>query len=437
GKAGYPFALVFGNPKPSIDLAAALYQVKRGADGLSVEFEYSSGKVTSKKTFSFSQNTYLTQLTSDVTENGAPAPHQIAWRGGFGDLAVAAPDAAQHSIYYDLGESKLIIKQAKDAKDAPVTASGTFSFAGVEYLYFAAVYLPSGNGASQGQTFSDSVLTPFQKEEAAFAGAAVGGEGRNRFSLYVGPKDIDVLQTVNPRLAQVVDWGWFGFLAKPLFLLVRWTDERYIHNYGWTIIVVTIFINFAMFPLKLSSLKSMKKMQAIQPQIKSLQDKYKSLSMKDPKRQEQNQEMMQLYTKHGVNPLGGCIPMLLQMPFLIAFYTVFTVAIEMRGAGWLWVADLSQAETIPIRILPIIMTASQFIMQKMTPATGTDPNQQKMMLLMPLVFGFMFYGAASGLMLYWLTGNLVAIGQQWFFNRTTPSPAPEVSSQGKKKSGKK
>ena len=167
--------------------------------------------------------------------------------------------------------------------------------------------------------------------------------------------------------------------------------------------------------------------------------RYKGISIRDPRKAQQNQEVMELYKKHGVNPMGGCMPMLLQIPFFIAFYTVFTVSVEMRGASWLWVTDLSQPEHLPIKILPIAMIVSQFIMQKMTPTAGTDPAQQKMMLFMPLIFGFMFYNFSSGLVLYYLTSNIVSIGQQWFFNRTTMAEAlarsVEEAAPKKKKNG--
>ena len=165
-------------------------------------------------------------------------------------------------------------------------------------------------------------------------------------------------------------------------------------------------------------MKSMRKMQALKPQIDAINAKYKNIGLRDPKKADQNQEVMDLYKKYGVNPMGGCFPMLIQIPFFIAFYKVFTVSVEMRGANWLWVTDLSQPETLPIHILPIIMIASQFLMQKMTPQATGDPNQQSMMMFMPLIFGFMFYNFASGLVLYYLTSNLVSIGQQWFFNHT-------------------
>src|SRR5665811_664309 len=191
-----------------------------------------------------------------------------------------------------------------------------------------------------------------------------------------------------------------AFLAKPLFLIVNYVNDTLVHNFGWAIVVVTVAINFILFPLKLSNMKSMKKMQALKPQIDAINAKFKNIGIRDSKKGEQNEEVMALYKKHGVNPMGGCVPMLLQIPFFFAFYKVFTVSVEMRGANWLWIHDLSVMEPSPIKILPIVMIASQFIMQQMTPQANVDPNQAKMMKFMPLIFGFMFYKFPSGLVLY-------------------------------------
>ncbi len=220
--------------------------------------------------------------------------------------------------------------------------------------------------------------------------------------------------------------------------MVNWFNEGFVHNYGWSIVVVTIIINFILFPLKLSNMKSMRKMQALKPQIDAINEKYKNLKMTDPKKADQNQEVMALYKKYGVNPMGGCVPMLLQIPFFFAFYKVFTVSVEMRGASWLWVSDLSQAEHLPIHILPVVMIASQFFMQKMTPQPNQDPNQARMMMFMPLIFGFMFYNFPSGLVLYYLTSNLVSMGQQLFFNHTEAAQEAARSVEvPKKKNGRK
>ena len=232
---------------------------------------------------------------------------------------------------------------------------------------------------------------------------------------------------------------WFSILAKPLFLALHFVNDRWLNNYGWAIIVVTILINFLLFPLKLSNLKSMKKMQALQPKIQVINEKYKDIPMRDPRQAQKNEETMALYKANGANPLGGCLPLLIQMPFLFAFYKVLAVSIEMRSASWFWVHDLSQPETFAIRILPILMIITGFIMQKMTPTAGGDPAQQKMMAFMPLMMGFFFWKASSGLVLYWLTGNIVGIAQQWFFNKTmTPVEKGVINvSPTKKASGGK
>jgi len=434
-----PASLYFPGQKPAVDLNQALYQVDTDPDGLGIHFDYSNGTIAARKTFQFRKASYLLDVSTAVTDAGKPVVHELEWRGGFGDLAVANPAGAQQTLRYDATDSKLVKTGAKVAKNGPATVTGNFSFAGIEDQYFLAVLLPE-HGNVEMTTFSDNAATPLESKELAFAGVAVANVGSNEFSFYVGPKDIDILRKVNPKLEQAVDFGWFSFLAKPLFLIVNWVTDRMIHNYGWSIIVVTVVLNFVLFPLKITSMKSMKKMQALQPQIAAINDKYKNISIRDPRKADQNQEVMGLYKKHGVNPMGGCVPMVLQIPFFIAFYKVFSVSVEMRGAHWLWVTDLSQPEMLPIHLLPIIMVATQFVMQKMTPTTtGGDPNQQRMMQFMPLIFGFMFYNLSSGLVLYYLTSNLVGIAQQMFFNHTSLAAvaAQSVQPLKKKKDGRK
>lgn len=432
-KTGFPFSLAFGDQKPTVDLNRVLYAPRPAADGTGIDFEFSNGQVFSRKSFDFRKDSYLSQVSFEVIQEGKTIPSLLVWRGGFGDRQVPGAAAKQHSVYFNLADNKLVVQEAKAAKEGPVSAVGRYSFAGIEDAYFAAVVLPLGESSVELRTYSDTVSGVAGAGEEPHVGAGVGGGERNRFSLFVGPKDMDVLRKVNPKLEQLVDFGWFAFLAKPLFLAVNWMNDRFVHNYGWAIVVVTIIINFLLLPLKYTSLKSMKKMQMLQPQIAAINERYKGIGIRDPRKAEQNQQVMELYKKHGVNPMGGCVPMLLQIPFFIAFYKVLTVAIEMRGASWLWVTDLSQPEHLPIRILPVAMIISQFVMQKMTPTTTADPAQQKMMLLMPLVLGFMFYGVSSGLVLYWLTGNLVGIVQQLFFNRITPTPVVAQPAPVKKK----
>ncbi|MGQ9634149.1 MAG: membrane protein insertase YidC [Bryobacteraceae bacterium] len=428
-KTAWPFSVDAGAPGAP-DWNQLLCVAQSSADGLSITFEYAAPEAALRKSFRFQRNRYLVDITSAVAIGGKPVPHLLTWRGGFGDHSIANHAAHLHALRFDLAQNKLIVEEAKAAKNGPVSHSGSFSFAGIEDKYFAAVALPEGPRGFELRTYSDRRAPAENASEVAYLGAGIGGAAENRFSMFVGPKDIAVLRSVNPKLEQVVDFGWFSFIAKPLFLAINWINNRWIHNYGWSIVLVTVIINFLLLPLKYTSLRSMRKMQALQPQIQAINEKYKGISLRDPRKSEQQQEIMELYKKHGVNPMGGCMPMLLQLPFFFAFYKVLTVAIELRGAEWLWVKDLSEPEQIPIRILPIAMIVSQFVMQKMTPTTMSDPAQQRMMMLMPLVFGFMFYGLSSGLVLYWLTGNLVGIAQQWFFNKIGgPAPAPAAPPQ--------
>ncbi len=428
GKVPPPFTLEFKSQQPSADLNQALWAVKKSSDGFGIEFEYVNAGVTAKKSFQFAKASYQTGFSSQVTSNGVMLPHRLVWRGGFGDFSVLKYYGQQKNVYWNNNEGKLKTSDASDAKNGPASVSGPLLFAGVIDQYFAAAFLPKNQTQFEITTYNDKMQAANETSgEEPHIGIGAGGEGLNQFDFFAGPKDLEILRKANPKLELIVDWGWFGIIAKPVFLLLRWTHDTVTHNWGWAIVVLTMAINLALLPLKFSSLKSAKKMQAIAPEVARINDKYKGMSMRDPRKADQNQEVMDLYKKHGVNPLGGCVPMLIQLPFFFAFYTALQVTIDLRGADWLWVHDLSRPETLAIRVLPVVMIATQFLMQHMTPASpGMDPAQQRMMKFMPLALGFMFYYQASGLVLYWLTGNLVGIVQQWATNRLTKTPTPAV-----------
>jgi YidC/Oxa1 family membrane protein insertase len=421
-RAPAPFSAAIKNQTLPTDPNTALFRVERPDNGLSLSFAYSDGRAETTKSFKFQPKGYLVDITSEINFNGVRVPHSLVWRGGFGDSTVFNPAAQAHSVYYDLANSKLTQNDVKVAKDGPVSVSGQYSFAGLDDHYFAGVFLPVSRAPIELTTYLDNVPDNKDGKDEQRVGAGVGGDGLNRFAFFAGPKDIEILRRVDPKLEGLIDWGtWFGFIAKPLFLALNWTAEHLTKNYGWAIVLITIAMNLALFPLRLSSMKSAKKMQALKPQIDAINEKVKGLPMKDPRRAEIQQQQLELYKKHGVNPMGGCLPMALQIPVLVAFYTVLSVSINMRGASWLWIKDLSQAE--PYYILVILLVVTQFLQQKMTPNPGMDPAQQKIMLFMPLLFGYMFYLQAAGLVLYWLTGNLVGIASQWLLNRFTPAPA--------------
>lgn len=428
-----PFSLALKDDKANSSLNYGLYVAKPGPDGLGIQYEFSDGVYDAKKSFHFSKDGYLSQVSTEVTHNGSPVEHMIAWRGGFGDSTEINRTAKRHAVHYDLSQSKLISKDAKSVKDSPFSSAGDYSFAGLDDHFFAFVFLPKENTSTKVEVVKDDVpVAPGGKDEAE-VGVEVGGDSVNRLTAFVGPKDVDLLRKVDPKLQQLIDWGWYGVIAKPIFLIMHWLNDNVVRSYGWSIVLITVIINLLLLPLRFSSLKSQRKMQSLQPQIAAINAKYKGLSMRDPKKAQQNQEVMELYKKEGVNPVGGCLPMLIQLPILYAFYKVIDVTIELRGAHWLWVMDLSQPEQIPIRMLPVILIVTQFVVQRMTPNPGMDPSQAKMMAFMPLMFGFLFYNASSGLVLYWLTGNLVGILQQWMINRSMPPPPAPVKAASKKK----
>ncbi len=431
-KTGRPFSYAYRNRKPSADLNNALFQVKESPGR--VEFNFSDGKTSAKKVFNFEPSMYRSRLVSEVSEDGQSLPHLLSWRGGFGDLTAHNAVSMMHSVHYDSATAKLIVEEAKIAKEGPVLVTGSFGFAGLQDAYFAAVILPEPGQTTDFQTWDDTFKSPGSEDEVAHVGAAFGTQGALDTTLFVGPKDLDLLRQAHPRLEQLIDWGWFSFIARPLFLFLNWFNNNYTHNWGWAIVIVTVIINTALLPLRFTTMRSAQKMAKLQPKIQAINERYKGISMKDPRKQKQNEEMMALYKSEGINPLGGCIPMLLQMPFFFAFFKVLSVAIELRGAPWLWVGDLAQPEAGMIRYLPILMLITQVLMQKMTPTAGGDQSQQKLMMtMMPIILVVMFYSASSGLVLYWLTGNVVGIVQQYFFNKLAPVSAPVQAVAAKKK----
>jgi YidC/Oxa1 family membrane protein insertase len=238
-------------------------------------------------------------------------------------------------------------------------------------------------------------------------------KGPRDAQFFVGPKELEGLRAVDPQLVYAINFGMFDFLVVPLLQSLKWVHE-YVGNYGWAIIILTLLINLVLFPLRHKSLVSMRKMQSIQPQVKAIQDRYADLKVTDPARQKMNTEIMNLYREKGANPASGCVPMLLTMPVLFAFYSMLSQAIELRGADFgFWIHDLSIKD--PYYVTPLLMGVTMFWQQWMAPTTA-DPMQARMMMFMPVVFTVMFLGFPSGLAIYYLVTNLFQIGQQYFTN---------------------
>ncbi|MBI5904201.1 MAG: membrane protein insertase YidC [Deltaproteobacteria bacterium] len=239
--------------------------------------------------------------------------------------------------------------------------------------------------------------------------------------VFAGPKRYALLESTGKDMEELIDYGWFSIVAKPLVFLMK-ASNRVTGNYGIDIILLTVLIKILFYPLTQKSMASMRKMQELSPVLAKLKEKYKGDA------QRLNQETMNLYKTYKINPLSGCLPMLAQIPVFIALYKGLLVTIELRHAPFfLWINDLSAPEhlwdlqvagyTLPIRLLPLLMGVSMFIQQKMTPSAGMEPAQQKMMLFMPVIFTFMFWGFPNGLVIYWLVNNVLSIGQQAMYNR--------------------
>jgi len=240
-----------------------------------------------------------------------------------------------------------------------------------------------------------------------------------KFNGFIGPKDYRLLKSIDPVLVNAIEYGWFTWAAKPLFAVLMWFHGIF-GNWGWAIIALVVMIRAILYPLTYKGMISMQKMKDLAPKMKELREKYKG----DPQRM--NAATMEMYKKHGANPLGGCLPLLLQIPVFFAIYRVLLNAVELQGAPWiLWVTDLSRgAQLIPhsfhdvlALILPILMGASMYFQQKITPNNFTDPMQEKIFKYLPVVFTFFFVTFPAGLVLYWLTNNLLSIGQQYMVNR--------------------
>jgi len=226
---------------------------------------------------------------------------------------------------------------------------------------------------------------------------------------YIGPKEYKILQSIHPELTKIIEFGWFTFIAAPMFKVLMWLHS-FIPNWGWTIVALTILIRILLYPLTYKGMVSMHKLKELAPKIKEIQQKYKG----DP--QKMNMHMMELYKKHKANPLGGCLPMLLQIPVFFAIYRVLLNAIELKGAEWiLWIHDLSVMD--PYYVLPILMGASMWLHQMVTPNNFTDPMQEKVFKWLPVIFTFFFVTFPAGLVLYWLTNNIFSIAQQLLINK--------------------
>src|SRR5712671_6579960 len=441
---GWPFSVVLDDEQLQNAANGGLYQPSSPETALQapadVELSWSDGHLEVTKHFRF-DHTYVIRVETSVKLNGKPIKAGLGWLGGFGDLTVTNPAPVETvSTYYSEGGKITNFAHKKlDGLDkwGPGLWQSGKDFVGIEDRYFTAAFLPA-SGATFGaletrywkasrtvKVDGQDTLEPVPEVAAATSTQPLA------LRLYVGPKDYDDLKKMSPPLHGLINFGWLEFIAEPLFHGLKWL-HNYIPNWGWAIVVLTLVINTLLFPLRISSYKTTLKMQRVAPEIKAIQEKYKKYAMRDPRKAEMNKEVMAVYSREGINPMGGCFQMFLQMPVWFGLNTALRYAIEMRHATWLWITDLSSKD--PYYVLPVLMGASMYLVSKMTPMTATDPQQQAMMKIMPITMAgiFMISPISSGLAVYILTSSVVGIAQQWYLNRKHPAPAPAKPVRGKK-----
>jgi YidC/Oxa1 family membrane protein insertase len=407
-QVGFPLAITTSDPALDRLLFEAKFVVERETGGRKVSLEYRNGGVHAVKVFDFDSDKYLVRISSRLERNGAEVPHQIVWQGEFGDQSILDVPAKRRAIYYSAGKYlRIPVTSIKDPQEIPASS------AGAEDQYFLAMFVREKEGPIKiGKQEYKLADRPDGTKGAAALGLSVAVPATEDMEIYIGPKLQDSLVQADSKLDGVLDFGWFLFaiIAKPLLVMLLFING-YIGNYGWSIVILTILINMVLFPLRVKQQVVMQRMQKHAPHLRQLQDKYKKLKPGDPRRAEVEKEIMEMNKQQ----LSGCLPMLMQMPLLFAFLNMMSAAIQLRGAPWiLWIKDLSQ----PDIVLPILFGLAMFVQMKLGP-TSPDPAQAKMAYLTPVLITvlFLWYGSASGLSLYWLTGNVIGIGQQWFIKK--------------------
>lgn len=412
GRWDYPFVIVTTDRALNERINTALYAVtERDERGQHIiDYRYSDGRVVVTKTFRFSRNEpFLFDFAVALTP---PVPYRIEIGPGVRTLAPEEQDSrvvmTGNGVVQREGKFRVISREKADT----VQVHSGIEYVGLEDNYFLSVLRPArgGEGILQRVVFFEDAKTKKNRPDLYAGVNAVGGvvEGQ----AFYGPKETKLLDRYG--LEGALQFGWLGMIAR-FFLEALVRINKYTLNYGFAIIVLTILIKIVLYPLQHKSIVSMKKMQKVQPKMEVIKAKYKKSKTDAEQRQKMNVEMMQLYQKEGINPMAGCLPLVIQLPILWGFYNLLSRAIELRGAPFmLWIHDLSDKD--PTYVLPILMTITMFLQTYITPSTG-DPTQRKIFLIMPLMFGFMFKDFPSGLVLYWLVQNVLTIIQQTIMNK--------------------
>ncbi len=451
---GLPLSLYTYEPALTAQLNDALYQVSYGgaqpsATGLllapaSITFHYSAGGIDAVKTFRF-DTSYVINIETEVKRDGAPVRALVEWPAGLGDME----ELHQTSMLRGQMPTPSFFAWSIDGhQDTQVAAKvsgnntldASYQYAAIIDLYFAAAFLPEAPDRATVVTLHNTIELAAdpsdqnsKKTNADVLGIAVGDtSGDTRLRLFTGPKATEILSSIHtigadgkadgPGLESLIQYGsWLGVIAKPLYFALRFL-RNFIgagaYSWGWAIVVFTAVFNLAFIPLRFMMMKSSLKMMRIQPKVDAIRKRYANLKMNDPKKNEMNTEIMSLYKEEGVNMYGSCLPMLPQLPLFYGFFSVLRNAVELRQAHWFWLPDLSHPD--PTHVLPLLIIFSMFLTQYITPSPGMDPMQRRMMaFILPIFMGSFLWHYASGLALYWATGNVLNLALQIFINQSS------------------
>lgn len=431
GKFAEPLTITVDDTSHSKELSEGIYRVEK--DFTTLDQGHPTGHMTFyygnpqtgiglEKQLTFHTGSYVVDIV--VKPSGLVGAVKVGLGTNFGVVEWG------EGFIGSVGAASLIDEKIEtDAPEAETERKGAVKWVALQDKYFIAALIPRTSASALPWKQGDKLVSTAVRLAVDSAETPLG------LRLFAGPKEYDTLQSLQIRLEDTIDFGWFLFgswdmvraVAKPIFYVLRFIND-YTHNYGLTIILLTVMIKLLFVPLQYKSYTSMKQMQGIQPRVAALQEKFKD------DRERLNKELIKLYRDHKVNPVGGCLPMLLQMPVFVSLFNILYMTIDLRQAPLgLWITDLSVQD--PYYILPIIMGISMVVMQKIQPTT-MDPNQARIMLMLPALMTFLFINFPAGLVLYWLTNNVLTIVQQFVTDRfffRPPAPAPSTDERDDKK----
>jgi YidC/Oxa1 family membrane protein insertase len=389
-------------------------ELAAGSNDMTVKLEGQSGGLKVTKTYKITRGSYVIGVTHEVSNvSDKPLTPTL-----YLQLTRDGNKPAGESEMYSTFTGPVVYTEAKkfekvefsdiEKKKADHNKAANDGWIGIIQHYFVSAWVPSDKSAREYETAVVDKNLYTVRAKQALGAVAPGASVSNQAKLFVGPQDQKILNAVAPGLDLSVDYGWLTPIAKPLFWLLEFFHGK-VGNWGWAIVLLTLVVKLAFFPLQAASYKSMARMKAVQPKMMAIREKYGN------DRMAMNQKTMELYKTEKINPLGGCLPVVVQIPVFIALYWALLASVEMRNAPWIgWIKDLSVPD--PFYILPLIMAGSMFIQTKLNP-TPPDPMQAKMMMWMPVIFSIMFFFFPAGLVLYWVVNNIFSIAQQWYITK--------------------